>query len=1087
MAMNLDAVLRIAAKVVGLEDLGALQKGLVGAEKAAGEAKAAFAGVVNSASWQAAAAAAAGFGVAIGLSARAAMDFESSMADVRKVVDGLESPKAFAEMKAEILDLSRQMPITAKGFAEIYAAAGQSGIAKAELKDFAVTVAQVAVAFDMTAQEAGRSLAQLKVALGLTTPELRDLADAMNFISNNTGATAANLVEFMSRAAATGKIAGLTGQQTAAFGAAMIQTGINTEVAATSFNNMIKALSKGPSMTDRQVSALQRLGYAMVNAKDIEQQLTREAESASQRRLDIARRQGDEVVRVAEEQSRKRIELAREETEQLSREISRRYRNQLQALQDAWDDQSSASEQAIQDRTAAQVKALEREQDALVKAAQERARLTGSNADAEIQQIRDAYDARIDAIRDASDRELTLLRRADRDRQQVVRDRLQDEQDAEQKAAQGRLQAVESAETARLKAVKDGADQRFKAIEAAEKAGLEAAKASAAKTGEELAAASSQGFADRLQKEGVGVLTEVLGKIAALPKSQQVSVLSDLFGDEARGLTPLLANLGELERILGLARNKGEYTGSVLREFQVRSETAANKLQLFQNNLQALQITIGDTVLPALVRLAEVFGPILKGVADFAASNPALTTAAVAIGGLASALVIAAPGILATITLLGKLKLAIVGLNLGGLIAGWLPAVIGTLAKLGGLFVIFAQGITLALGTVISWLGSTFLPAVVTFFSGPVGWTVLAIAAVVAMAIAFREPLMQFFSWAGQAFGNWVKSLWQWGEPIRQFWLGLWNQLVQNTQTSLNVIGGIIRFAAQTWWAITYQLFIQPWINVWNLLKGPVMDLLQWMGGVLAEAFANLTQLAYTIWVKPWADLWNNVLREPVTGTLQWLSGIWKGLSDTFRRLVVQPIAQAWNAVVQALPDAMQAAANLVGRVWNGVINSIRGAVRGLLLFIANAVNSVVNVINNLVDGFNNVARATNAPQLPRLNRVTVPAFAEGGYVRRPTLGLVGEAGPEYIIPQSKMQAASERFLAGQRGANVLRPYKNIKRNTTTPGASLPQINITTGPVLEFNGERYVTVRDFEKGMRMTAEGVIGRLRTPAARIALGR
>jgi hypothetical protein len=114
---------------------------------------------------------------------------------------------------------------------------------------------------------------------------------------------------------------------------------------------------------------------------------------------------------------------------------------------------------------------------------------------------------------------------------------------------------------------------------------------------------------------------------------------------------------------------------------------------------------------------------------------------------------------------------------------------------------------------------------------------------------------------------------------------------------------------------------------------------------------------------------------------------------------------------------------------------------------------------------------------------LTGARFAQGGYVNKPVLGLVGEAGPEYIIPQSKMQAASERFLAGQRGANVI-PSTGSKTQGTT---SAPTINITTGPVLEFNGERYVTVRDFEKGMRMTAESVIGRLRTPAARIALGR
>ena len=69
------------------------------------------------------------------------------MADVRKVVDGLDTPKAFAEINQDILELSSNMPITAKGFAEIYAAAGQAGIAREDLKQFAEQVAQVSVAF----------------------------------------------------------------------------------------------------------------------------------------------------------------------------------------------------------------------------------------------------------------------------------------------------------------------------------------------------------------------------------------------------------------------------------------------------------------------------------------------------------------------------------------------------------------------------------------------------------------------------------------------------------------------------------------------------------------------------------------------------------------------------------------------------------------------------------------------------------------------------------------------------------------------------------------------------------------------------
>ncbi|ECM7465850.1 phage tail tape measure protein, partial [Salmonella enterica subsp. enterica serovar Typhimurium] len=63
------------------------------------------------------AAAAAGTAVlgALALPVNAAIGFESKMADIRKVVDGLDDKKAFAQMSDDILTLSTQLPMAAEG------------------------------------------------------------------------------------------------------------------------------------------------------------------------------------------------------------------------------------------------------------------------------------------------------------------------------------------------------------------------------------------------------------------------------------------------------------------------------------------------------------------------------------------------------------------------------------------------------------------------------------------------------------------------------------------------------------------------------------------------------------------------------------------------------------------------------------------------------------------------------------------------------------------------------------------------------------------------------------------------------------
>ncbi len=120
---------------------------------------------------------------------------------------------------------------------------------------------------------------------------------------------------------------------------------------------------------------------------------------------------------------------------------------------------------------------------------------------------------------------------------------------------------------------------------------------------------------------------------------------------------------------------------------------------------------------------------------------------------------------------------------------------------------------------------------------------------------------------------------------------------------------------------------------------------------------------------------------------------------------------------------------------------------------------------------------------LGNFNRATgVPAFATGGVVNRPTLAMVGEGGErEYIIPASKMASASTNYLAGSRGASVL------SGGSAGTGGAMPQINITTGPVMQTaDGQQWVTIGDLERAQRQTVSAVLGQLRTPAGRAAVG-
>jgi len=206
----------------------------------------------------------------------AAMNFESAMADVRKVVD-FETPQQFKEMSKDILDLSKRIPMAAKGLADIVAAAGQSGIAREDLISFAEDAAKMAIAFDISAEEAGTMMAQWRVAFKMPQKEVIRLADQVNFLSNNVNATAPQISSILTRIGPLGKIAGVSAADVAALGATVKAAGIESEVAATGLKNFILRLSSGASATKKQKEAFKSLGLSAAEMSKLMQKDARQA------------------------------------------------------------------------------------------------------------------------------------------------------------------------------------------------------------------------------------------------------------------------------------------------------------------------------------------------------------------------------------------------------------------------------------------------------------------------------------------------------------------------------------------------------------------------------------------------------------------------------------------------------------------------------------------------------------------------------------------------------------------------------------------------------------------------------------------
>ena len=215
-------------------------------------------------------------------SIQSAVNFESAMADVAKVVDGLRDDNgnltdSYYAMSDSIVQMSKDIPMAAEDLAAITAAAGTAGIAAEELTTFTETAAKMGVAFDTTAEQAGDWMAKWRTSFTMSQEEVTALADQINYLSNNSASTASEISTIVTAVGPLGDVAGISAAQIAALGSTMVGVGVQQDVAATGIRKLATTMVAGSSATKAQATVLQQLG---LDATEMAQRMQTDAEGA---------------------------------------------------------------------------------------------------------------------------------------------------------------------------------------------------------------------------------------------------------------------------------------------------------------------------------------------------------------------------------------------------------------------------------------------------------------------------------------------------------------------------------------------------------------------------------------------------------------------------------------------------------------------------------------------------------------------------------------------------------------------------------------------------------------------------------------
>lgn len=180
------------------------------------------------------------------LSAKSAIDFESSMAGVRKTID--MSNSEFEKMSQAIRNMAKEIPASTEEIAAVAEAAGQLGIEKENVIAFTRTMIDLGESTNLTADEAATAFARFANITQMPQDKFEQLGSTVVELGNNFATTEKEIVDMGLRLAATGSQIGLSEAETMGLAAALSSVGVSAEAGGTAMSTVMTKINKAVGM-----------------------------------------------------------------------------------------------------------------------------------------------------------------------------------------------------------------------------------------------------------------------------------------------------------------------------------------------------------------------------------------------------------------------------------------------------------------------------------------------------------------------------------------------------------------------------------------------------------------------------------------------------------------------------------------------------------------------------------------------------------------------------------------------------------------------------------------------------------------------
>ncbi len=186
----------------------------------------------------------------VGLITKAAIDYESAFAGVKKTVDETATV-SYQKLSDGIRQMAKELPASAVEIANVAEVAGQLGIKTEDILSFSRTMIDMGESTNLSAEEAATAIAKIANIMGLTSDEYSRFGAAVVDLGNNFATTEKDIVEMTNRLAAGGKLAGLSTADILGLATAMSSVGIEAEAGGTAMTQTLTAIGNAVSLTGK--------------------------------------------------------------------------------------------------------------------------------------------------------------------------------------------------------------------------------------------------------------------------------------------------------------------------------------------------------------------------------------------------------------------------------------------------------------------------------------------------------------------------------------------------------------------------------------------------------------------------------------------------------------------------------------------------------------------------------------------------------------------------------------------------------------------------------------------------------------------